>query len=100
MGPVPEDTVCEEPHWAMESSKVHYREEDGEIIFKTYIPPSRDAIHLPPHVLYLLMAVFIIMLVLYAIIGHLIKDLFHDFAGNVGSGVYSEIIVNPIFIRC
>lgn len=71
---------------SVESSTVRYREEKREVVFETYVPPSRDSIHLPPHVLYLLMAAFIIVLVLYAIIGHLIKDLFHDFAGNVGSG--------------
>ncbi len=58
-----------------------YKEEDGAVLFESYIPPSRDAVHLPTYVLYLIMAIFILLGVLYAIIGHLIKDLIHDFAG-------------------
>lgn len=64
-----------------EGLNVRYREEDGMVFFESYKPPSRDAIHLPTYVLYLIMAVFILLGVLYAIIGHLIKDLCHDFAG-------------------
>lgn len=64
-----------------DSLKVRYKEEDGTVLFESYIPPSRDAIHLPTYVLYLLMAIFIVLGVLYAIIGHLIKDLIHDIAG-------------------
>lgn len=64
-----------------ESLKIHYKEEDGSVFFESYVPPSRDAVHLPTYVVYLLMAVFILLGVLYAIIGHLIKDLIHDFAG-------------------
>lgn len=62
--------------------KVRFKEEDGTVFFESYIPPSRDAVHLPTYVLYLLMAVFILLGVLYAIIGHLIKDLIHDCAGE------------------
>ncbi|XP_072560106.1 small integral membrane protein 24 [Paramormyrops kingsleyae] len=51
-----------------------------EVLFKNYVPPARDAIHLPKYVLYLLMATFIVGTVLYAIIGHLIRDLIHDLA--------------------
>lgn len=58
-----------------------HREGDGAVLFESYVPPSRDAVHLPTYVLYLLMAVFIVLGVLYAIIGHLIKDLIHDCAG-------------------
>lgn len=64
-----------------DSLKIRYREEDGTVLFESYIPPSRDAVHLPTYVLYLSMALFILFGVLYAIIGHLIKDLIHDFAG-------------------
>ena len=60
---------------------VHHREDDGTVYFETYVPPARDAIYLPKHVLYLLMGSFMVVGVLYAIIGHLIKDLIHDFAG-------------------
>lgn len=62
--------------------KIRFKEEDGAVFFESYIPPSRDAVHLPTYVLYLLMAVFIVLGVLYAIIGHLIKDLIHDLAGE------------------
>lgn len=61
--------------------RARYKEEDGTVFFENYIPPARDAIHLPTYALYLLMAVLILFGVLYAIIGHLIKDLIHDCAG-------------------
>lgn len=64
-----------------ESLKIRYKEDDGTVLFESYVPPSRDAVHLPTYVLYLLMAISILLGVLYAIIGHLIKDLIHDFAG-------------------
>lgn len=64
-----------------DSSKILHREEDGTVLFESYIPPSRDSVHLPTYALYLLIAVIILLGVLYAIIGHLIKDLIHDFAG-------------------
>lgn len=63
------------------SAKILYREEDGTVLFESYVPPSRDAVHLPTYALYLLIAVVILLGVLYAIIGHLIKDLIHDLAG-------------------
>ncbi|XP_072925593.1 small integral membrane protein 44-like [Hemitrygon akajei] len=50
------------------------------VIYKDYKPPSRDAIHIPKYLLYLLLAGLIVVSVAYAIVGHLIKDLFHDFA--------------------
>lgn len=65
----------------VENLNVQYKEEDGTVFFESYVPPSRDAVHLPTYVLYLIMAVFIVLSVLYAIIGHLIKDLIHDCAG-------------------
>ncbi|XP_030074558.1 small integral membrane protein 44 [Microcaecilia unicolor] len=51
-----------------------------ESLYINYRPPSLDAILLPKHVLYLLMAAFVVIAVAYAIVGHLIKDLMHDFA--------------------
>ncbi|XP_078412463.1 uncharacterized protein LOC144689235 [Cetorhinus maximus] len=54
-----------------------YRE---EIVYKDYKPPARDAIHLPKHVIYLFLAALVVLAVAYAIVGHLIKDLIHDFA--------------------
>lgn len=56
---------------------------EDEVFFKTYIPPARDAIHMPIHVFYMVLASIVIVMTLYAIIGHLIKDLLHDLAGNM-----------------
>lgn len=56
-------------------------EEDGAL-YVEYKPPALDSIRLPHHVLYLLMAATLVLLVAYAIVGHLIKDLVHDFAGE------------------
>ncbi|KAJ7308353.1 hypothetical protein JRQ81_008891 [Phrynocephalus forsythii] len=53
---------------------------EGSTLFVDYTPPSLDAIHLPRYVLYLVMAVVIVFGVAYAIVGHLIDDLVHDFA--------------------
>ncbi|XP_054623934.1 uncharacterized protein LOC129177152 [Dunckerocampus dactyliophorus] len=78
----------------VDSLKVRYKEEDGAVLFESYIPPSRDAIHLPTYVLYLLMAIFIVLGVLYAIIGHLIKDLIHDFADWLLGEQPEEVVVN------
>lgn len=64
-----------------ESFNNRYMEDDGTVLFESYIPPSRDAINLPIYVLYLIMAFFVVLGVLYAIIGHLIMDLVHDVAG-------------------
>ncbi|XP_040548465.1 uncharacterized protein LOC101749344 [Gallus gallus] len=54
-------------------------EEDG-VLYVEYKPPALDSIRLPRYVLYLLMAVSLVLVVAYAIVGHLIKDLVHDFA--------------------
>lgn len=56
---------------------------EEEVFFKTYIPPARDAIHLPIHVFYIILASIVIVMTLYAIIGHLMKDLMHDLAGEM-----------------
>lgn len=66
----------------LQSTNVRYKDDDGTILYESYIPPSRDSVHLPTYVIYLLIAVFIVVSVLYAIIGHLINDLVHDFAGT------------------
>ncbi|KAK1152566.1 hypothetical protein AOXY_G31260 [Acipenser oxyrinchus oxyrinchus] len=52
--------------------------EDYKVVFEDYKPPSRDAIYLPNYITYLVIAAAIVITVLYAIIGHLIKDLIHD----------------------
>lgn len=41
-----------------------------------------DYNHLPRCVLYLVMAAPLLLVVAYAIVGHLTKDLAHDFAGE------------------
>lgn len=56
-------------------------EEDG-VLYVDYRPPALDSIHLPRYVLYLMMAATLVLVVAYAIVGHLIKDLVHDFAGE------------------
>ncbi|KAK5888901.1 hypothetical protein CesoFtcFv8_014952 [Champsocephalus esox] len=80
--------------WTEDSSNFPYREDDGTVLFESYIPPSRDAVNLPPYVLYLIMAVFVVLGVLYAIIGHLIIDLIHDFADLVFGEQPEEVVVN------
>ncbi|KAK5859878.1 hypothetical protein PBY51_021398 [Eleginops maclovinus] len=77
-----------------DSSNFPYREDDGTVLFESYIPPSRDAVNLPPYVLYLIMAGFVLLGVLYAIIGHLIKDLIHDFADWMFGEQPEEVVVN------
>lgn len=51
-------------------------------LYEEYRPPPLDAIRLPRGVLYLLLAAFLVVAVAYAIVGHLIKDLAHDLAGE------------------
>lgn len=77
---------------SLDGLHIRVKEEDGTVIFESYIPPSRDAIHLPTYVLYLLIAVLIVVGVLYAIIGHLIKDLIHDCAGLLLYLVYCTFL--------
>lgn len=55
---------------------------EEEAYFVDYIPPARDAITLPPNVAYVLIGVVLVIVATYAIVGHLIKDLMHDLAGN------------------
>lgn len=58
------------------------RKEEEEAYFLDYIPPARDAVTLPRNVVYVLAGVALIIVATYAIVGHLIKDLMHDLAGN------------------
>lgn len=60
-------------------------EEDG-VLYVEYKPPALDSIRLPRYALYLLMAISLVLVVTYAIVGHLIKDLVHDFAGEQQEG--------------
>ncbi|XP_035861041.1 uncharacterized protein LOC118495848 [Sander lucioperca] len=77
-----------------DSLSVRYREGDGTVLFESYVPPSRDAVHLPTYIIYLIIAVFVVLGVLYAIIGHLITDLLHDFADWVFGEQPEEVVVN------
>lgn len=52
-------------------------------LYEEYRPPPLDAVRLPRYVLYLLMAALLVVAVAYAIVGHLIKDLAHDLAGEL-----------------
>eukprot|EP00064_Thunnus_orientalis_P003170 superscaffoldBa00000251_g3179 len=56
------------------------RKKEEEAYFVDYIPPARDAITLPRNVVYVLVGVVLVIVATYAIVGHLIKDLMHDFA--------------------
>ncbi|KAG7526900.1 hypothetical protein JOB18_046796 [Solea senegalensis] len=58
------------------------RGKEEEAYFVDYIPPARDAVTLPQNVVYVLIGVVLVLVATYAIVGHLIKDLMHDLAGN------------------
>lgn len=60
--------------------------EEDEVLYVDYKPPALDSIRLPRYVLYLVMAATLVLVVAYAIVGHLIKDLVHDFAGECCPG--------------
>lgn len=72
-----------EPRQLLQASMIG-QEEDKKEYFINYVPPSRDAIELPRHVVYILIGVVLVVVATYAIVGHLIKDLMHDLAGNLG----------------
>lgn len=59
--------------------------------YLNYTPPPRDAISLPHHVLYVLTGVVLVVLALYAIVGHLITDLMHDLAGAKSPLVFCAV---------
>lgn len=65
-------------------------EEEEEAYFVDYVPPARDAITLPRNVVYVLVGVVLVIMATYAIVGHLIKDLMHDLAGNPPTGDHSR----------
>ncbi|KAF4117947.1 uncharacterized protein LOC131554064 [Onychostoma macrolepis] len=67
---------------------------EEEVFFKNYIPPARDAIHLPIHIFYIILASIVIVATLYAIIGHLIKDLIHDLADSLFGQQPEEVPIN------
>lgn len=59
-----------------------YPDTEEEQLYKDYKPPPKEPVPLPRAVLYLLMAALVMVAVVYAIVGHLIKDLVHDFIGK------------------
>ncbi len=52
-----------------------------EDFFKDYKPTENDLLTPPKHIIYLLLAVSVTGVTLFAIIRHLIQDLIHDLAG-------------------
>ncbi|KAM4720847.1 uncharacterized protein WCC33_007292 [Rhinophrynus dorsalis] len=56
-----------------------YSESEEDQLYKDYKPPPKEPVPLPKAVLYLLMAALVMVAVAYAIVGHIIKDLIHDF---------------------
>ncbi|XP_051897904.1 small integral membrane protein 44-like isoform X1 [Pristis pectinata] len=59
---------------------LQYSVSSSDVLYNDYTPPKRELIPLPKAVLYLLMAALVMVAVAYAIVGHIIKDLAHDFA--------------------
>lgn len=57
-------------------------EEEEEPYFVDYVPPARDAMAFPRNAAYILVGAVLVVVATYAIVGHLIKDLMHDLAGN------------------
>ncbi|KAJ8367128.1 hypothetical protein AAFF_G00330900 [Aldrovandia affinis] len=56
-----------------------YSYSENDLLYTDYKSPPRDSIPLPKAVLYLVMAALVVVAVAYAIVGHLVKDLVHDF---------------------
>ncbi|MEE6495376.1 hypothetical protein FKM82_002028 [Ascaphus truei] len=56
-----------------------YSDSEEDQLYKDYKPPPKEPVPLPKAVLYLLMVALVMVAVAYAIVGHLIKDLIHDF---------------------
>ncbi|XP_029110492.1 uncharacterized protein LOC114911255 [Scleropages formosus] len=58
---------------------LQYSYSENELPHTEHKDEARDAIPLPKAVLYLVMAALVVVAVAYAIVGHLTKDLAHDF---------------------
>lgn len=59
-----------------------YSYSESDLQYTDYRTPQRDSIPLPKAVLYLVMAALVVVAVAYAIVGHLVKDLVHEFLGK------------------
>ncbi|KAM8930482.1 uncharacterized protein RCH25_006372 [Pelodytes ibericus] len=76
-----------------------YSESEEDQLYKDYKPPPKEPVPLPKAVLYLLMAALVMVAVVYAIVGHLIKDLIHDFIDWI-FGSSQEVNSNKSDINC
>ncbi|KAG5275646.1 hypothetical protein AALO_G00122990 [Alosa alosa] len=56
-----------------------YSYSENNHLYTDYRTPPKDSIPLPKAVLYLVMAALVVVAVAYAIVGHLVKDLVHEF---------------------
>ncbi|XP_048035142.1 uncharacterized protein LOC125260699 [Megalobrama amblycephala] len=56
-----------------------YSYSESDLQYTDYRTPQRESIPLPKAVLYLVMAALVVVAVAYAIVGHLVKDLVHEF---------------------
>ncbi len=59
-----------------------YSYSESDLQYTDYRTPQRGSIQLPKAVLYLVMAALVVVAVAYAIVGHLVKDLVHEFVGK------------------
>lgn len=59
-----------------------YSYSEDDLLYTDYRTPPRDSMPLPKAVLYLLMVALVVVVVAYAIVGHLLKDLVHEFVGE------------------
>lgn len=66
----------------LQMSKRTEEEKEEEPYFVDYVPPARDAVAFPRNAAYVLVGAVLVVVATYTIVGHLIKDLMHDLAGN------------------
>ncbi|KAK1803749.1 hypothetical protein P4O66_020765 [Electrophorus voltai] len=62
---------------------LQYSYSENDLVYTDYRTPARESIPLPKAVLYLVMVALVVVVVAYAIVGHLVKDLVHEFVGLV-----------------
>jgi len=74
--------VVSEHRKLLQTSQWTEEEEKEEPYFVDYVPPARDAMAFPRNAAYILVGAVLVVVATYAIVGHLIKDLMHDLAGN------------------
>ncbi|XP_026851944.1 uncharacterized protein LOC113567982 [Electrophorus electricus] len=58
---------------------LQYSYSENDLVYTDYRTPARESIPLPKAVLYLVMVALVVVVVAYAIVGHLVKDLVHEF---------------------